>query len=398
VQLTIESLNNRGIGVSAKTLVPYTLPGELVTVKPIQQAKYFTKAELITIDTPSPERVTPTCKHYYQCGGCNLQHLSDKLYHDFKQQLLIEALGDAGFAMSNPPVVIIGPYSRRRTQLKVQGQQLGYYKASSHELVTIEECPILEPALSALFPSLKFLIKQVKQIKEITLTSCDNGVDMLIIADKEPSLSEQELLVKFAYQQELARISWQVAKHLLPIIAIRSPQIKFGNILVNIPEDCFLQATKLSQQLMTKMITGHCGGKKSIIDLYAGCGTYSLALANVAKVHAVEGSKQMIEAIQQTKSNVSTELRDLYHSPVLAQNLNHYDVALINPPRNGAEPQIQQIAKSKIKQVIIVSCNPQSFSRDARILKQAGYTLKDVTAFDQFHWSPHLEVVGVFER
>ncbi|AIL64770.1 23S rRNA (uracil-C(5))-methyltransferase RlmCD [Rickettsiales bacterium Ac37b] len=348
------------------------------------------------------------CIHYGQCGGCSLQHLDDHAYLEYKYNIFKNAIEQAGFAdfkISNP--IIVGPSARRRAQIKAikskNGVKLGYYQNKSHNIVDIKECPILHDDIVKIIGGLKLLLIEFDTGSyEFAITLVDNGLDILIKATNFSNLKIQEELVQFAYKYDISRISWQNNHNISPIIIRKTPQIKIANTYVMVAPDSFLQATVQSEKLIQEFIVAHSKNYVNIIDLYAGCGTYSFVMIEYAKVHAVEGNNSSIDAIKAAsrgkENRITTELRDLYIYPLLVNELNKYQLSVINPPRNGAEPQVHEIGKSNINRVIMVSCNPKTLSRDLKILKNAGFTLTNSLAIDQFYWSNHLEIVAVLSR
>ena len=144
------------------------------------------------------------------------------------------------------------------------------------------------------------------------------------------------------------------------------------------------------------------GEARHVIDLFAGCGTFSLPLADQAEVHAVEGDAAMTAALDHGwrmstgLKPVTTEARDLFRRPLLPDELAKTDAVVIDPPRAGAEAQIAEIVKAMPPVLAYVSCNPVTFARDAAVLIAAGYTLKWVQVVDQFRWSSHVELAAQF--
>jgi 23S rRNA (uracil1939-C5)-methyltransferase len=149
-------------------------------------------------------------------------------------------------------------------------------------------------------------------------------------------------------------------------------------------------------------VTAIVGDAKSVVDLFAGCGTFALPLAETAEVHAVEGSGDMMSALDagwrqaQGLKRVVTETRDLFRRPLLPDEFHRVDAVVIDPPRAGAAAQIAELATAQVPVIAHVSCNPQTFARDGETLIKAGYVLDWVQPVDQFRWSAHVELVGAF--
>ena len=141
-----------------------------------------------------------------------------------------------------------------------------------------------------------------------------------------------------------------------------------------------------------------------MVDLFSGCGTFSLPIAEKSEVHAVELDKEMLSALDKGwrralgLKRVSLESRDLFRRPLLLDELDRFDAAVIDPPRAGAEKQVANLCKSNIQTIAYVSCNPVTFARDAALLIENGYDLQFVETVDQFRWSYHIELVGGFSK
>ena len=188
------------------------------------------------------------------------------------------------------------------------------------------------------------------------------------------------------------------------IYLARAPVVRVGPARVNLPPGSFLQAVPQAEEAMAAFALEACAGASRVADLYCGVGAFAFRLASVAQVLAADSSAGAIAALRTATASVpglkpiTAEARDLDRRPILAEEMKKIDVALFDPPRAGAAAQSAQLAKSKVARVIGVSCNPQTFARDARILVDGGYTLERVLPVDQFLWSPHIELVGVFSR
>jgi 23S rRNA (uracil1939-C5)-methyltransferase len=409
IKLTIKELSSHGKGVAVydnqRVFIPYTLPGEEVTCRLSTNNKKYQQAELLSIDKTSHERVKAACTHYQSCGGCNLQHLNETSYNSFKQKLVIDSLLKAGYAEQNTAHIhFIGPESRRRTTLKVDGSKLGYYQTNTNTILDIKECLVLEPELFNILTPVRNLLKTLSSsIQEVSLTLCDNGIDVLFNANATIDFNQQEdIAIWSAQHPNIIRICWQHQKMVSPIIQHEAPYILVSDYKAYLPiGNFFLQATRNSLKIICDIVSTEVNGYKKILDLYAGCGAYSFSAAKYSKVTAIEGDLNMVHSMHNTLKqlqNVSIKIqqRDLYNNPLSYNELNEYEVTIINPPRNGAGPQILSLAKSKLDKIIMISCSHESFSRDAKILHEHGWKLLNVAGIDQFHWTNHVEIIGVF--
>ena len=179
------------------------------------------------------------------------------------------------------------------------------------------------------------------------------------------------------------------------------PQQRMGRALVTPPPGAFLQATAEGEAALLAAVTGAIGpAARRIADLFAGCGTFALPLAERAEVLAVEGEAAMMQALDKAArqtdglKRITTETRDLFRRPLEPDEFKGIDAVVIDPPRAGAEAQCARLAEARVPVIAMVSCNPATFARDARLLTAAGYHLDWVQVVDQFRWSSHVELIA----
>lgn len=352
------------------------------------------------------------CKHYLECGGCELQHLNAKQYLSYKNQTLLNRLAEAKITPETTDhLFIVGTHKRRRCIIQVGYENgkilLGFYKKKSHVVVDMHQCLVLTPNIFELLSPLRVCLTKLtkpKALKSAYILDSHSGIDLVIHASCEPQLQCLEILVKFATENNLARVGWQVNDKILSICSIKPITSCINNLLVDLPPGTFLQATKKCEELIQKQIQNNVtADTKKIIDLYAGCGTFSLIFEQNIQVVSVEGDKNMASILNQVirrynLKNVQAITQDLFRHPISATELSKFDLAIIDPPRNGALPQIKELAKSRIKAIMMISCNIDSFIRDAKLLIENGYKLHTLTPIDQFYWTKHLELSAYFLR
>jgi 23S rRNA (uracil1939-C5)-methyltransferase len=404
-KLTITLLGRRGDGVAAtdKGLVhvPYALPGEVVSAEVAGD-----RARLVAVEAPAPERTEPFCPYFGRCGGCATQHMDAGLYRRWKRDLLVTALARAGIETPVGELVDAHGAGRRRVILharRIDGRPaVGFMAARSHELVAIDHCPISVPALARAPGVSRALTAAVNLRKplDVQVTATEGGLDIDLrglgpIADKE-----RQALVALAERHDVARLSL----HGELIVERRPPALPMGGARVVPPPGSFLQATAAGEEALARIVTEACLGRKRVADLFAGCGTFTLRLAERSEVHAVESHAPALAALDkafrgtQGLKRITTEVRDLFRRPLLPLELNRFDAVVFDPPRAGAEAQTRQIAASKVRRVVAVSCDATSFTRDLAILIEAGFRVADIIVLDQFRHSPHMEIVGILER
>lgn len=407
VQLHIQRLGAQGDGIAThdgqQVFVPFTLPGEIVRAELDGD-----RARFVEIVTPAPDRATPRCSQYGECGGCSLQHLSDAAYASFKRDHLAMHLSYAGINAEIAPTITAPPHSRRRAIFAAHRAQgrivVGFHGRRSHRIVPITDCAVIRPALQALLPGLHDIAAIAAPPRDaltLAVTETLTGID-LAITGASPKLpaDARAALVQAASKLDLARLSinGEVA------MERTAPILRMGVIEVVPPPGGFLQATAESEAAMVQLVREALEGAKNVVDLFSGAGTFTLPLAAYASVHAVEGEVAGLQAMGRAIRKVqgikpiTTEKRDLFRQPLNQIDLSRFDGAVIDPPRAGAEAQTRELARSGIRRVAMISCNAQSFARDLRIMLEAGFRIQHLTPIDQFLWSPHVEIVAALRR
>lgn len=400
----ITRLGHHGDGIAAGPIyAPLTLPGEEITGDVVNG-----RISAPRIVTPSPDRVRPVCRHFKTCGGCALQHGSDAFVAGWKQDVVAQALAAQGIEAPFHPIVTSPSHSRRRATFSARrskkGVIAGFHARASDTVLDITECPLLLPEVLAALPAVREICaiggSRKGEIKA-TATASQNGLDMAVTGGKPLDVPLMLALTALAGRFHLARLSWDGEL----IVEHAPPTQRFGPAQVAPPAGAFLQATAAGEAALVAAVDQAIGPDAGrIVDLFAGCGTFSLPLATRADVHAVEGEAAMLAALdrgwRRTSGlyRVTTETRDLFRRPLLADELAAFDAAVIDPPRAGAEAQIAALAQSRLRRIAAVSCNPVTFARDAARLVAGGYTLDWVQVVDQFRWSPHIELAAQFTK
>ncbi|MHA7874847.1 class I SAM-dependent RNA methyltransferase [Roseivivax sp.] len=397
----IERLGHLGDGIApGPVFVPGALPGEEVTG---EVADGVIAAPRIL--TPSGDRVTPPCTHAKRCGGCQLQHAADDFVAGWKQRVVETALAGQGLEAPFRPIVTSPAQSRRRAVFSgkrtKKGAQAGFHVKRSEVIVPVPECQVLHPDLSAALPlveELTVLGGSRKGELSVNVTRSESGLDVMVTGGKPLDGGLRIELAEIARRHDLARIGWAGDETL----ERRPPILTFGAARVTPPPGAFLQATPQGEAALRAAVSEITEGCKRAVDLFAGCGTFALPLAERMEVHAVEGDPAMTAALDrgwrhgQGLRAVTTEVRDLFRNPLLPAELARYGAAVIDPPRAGAEAQVAALAEARLPVIAHVSCNPVTFARDAATLVRAGYRIDWVQVVDQFRWSTHIELAAAF--
>ncbi|MER8439904.1 class I SAM-dependent RNA methyltransferase [Mesorhizobium sp. M1312] len=405
-RFTITRLGSQGDGVAetetGELFIPFTLPGETVAA-----ARERDRATLISVLEASPLRIDPACRHFTECGGCAIQHLEAEAYHRWKRDKVAHALNSKGITCEIDALVPCAPQTRRRVVYTARrseaGMLLGFVRALSSEIISIEECPISLPEIVAKLDRLRALAELVCATTKsfrMTVTATGSGLDVAVHESGKLGENQRRVASNFVIAQGLARLSIDGEI----IIEPKKPVVTFGGVAVAVPPGAFLQATEAAEQTMADIVGRHLARAKKVADLFAGCGSFALRLAAKSEIHAVEGDAAALSALDRAfrfasgLKRVTSERRDLFRRPLTFKELNAFDGVVFDPPRAGAEDQSKQIARSDVPFVAAVSCNPVTLARDLRILMDGGYALKSVTPIDQFLWSQHIEAVALLEK
>lgn len=407
-RLIIDRLGHLGDGVADTAAGPvyvrYALPGETVHAEP--WPGHPDRRHLLEVVEKSPERIAPICPHFSICGGCAMQHWKEDRYRAWKRDLVVGALSQAGIEANVGALVDAHGAGRRRATFHArigsnEVLSVGFAAAAAHHIVPIDHCPILAPSLAGALPA-AWAIAEVlaphKKPLDIQVTAADNGLDVDVRGSGPITTAFATKLTKIADQHRLVRIT----RHGELITRRAAPAIKIGLATVELPPGAFLQATEEGEATLARLALSHLKGAKTAIDLFCGVGPFALRIAEFAKVTAADSDEPAIEALNKAARTsglkpITAKRRDLFRQPMAALELTA-DAVVFDPPRQGAEAQAREIARSKAKIAVAVSCNPNTLARDAKILIDGGYKIADVTPVDQFRYSGHVEVVAKFTR
>lgn len=408
-EFVIQAVGGEGDGIApGPVFIPFSLPGERVVAQGSGDRR-----ELVEVLEPSAQRVEPPCPHFHACGGCALQHWDHAAYLAWKVERLVGTLARERIEAEILPAYAAGPGTRRRIALHARkggpgSARVGYKARRSWDLVDVSVCPIADPRLQAAIPALKRLaaplFEHPKSAPTLHVTLTDTGLDIDITgvearsgglsADARMQIAEQAAAADFARVTLAGEMAYMA----------RAPQVRLGPARVNLPPGAFLQATAGAEAAMSAFVGEAAAGANRIADLFCGVGTFTFRLAEIAPVYAADFTPEAVAALTGALATapglkgVTAEARDLARRPMLSDEMKKVDVVVFDPPRAGAAEQAGEIARSTAARVIGVSCNPATFARDARTLIDAGFRLERVLPVDQFLWSPHVELVGVFSR
>lgn len=305
-----------------------------------------------------------TCPFFGKCGGCKFDFTSPE-YQSQKAALL------SRINTTDKPVWVAHG-TRRRVDMAFGGGAFGMYATASKDIVPVTECPGAVREINDILPRMARL--PWVGAGAALVTACENGIDIAITSSVPYSSTE----FKTAVQKIGAiRVTWNGTV----LHKSDTPIIKFGNVSVDYPTGAFLQPGKPGEDAIRQMVIDAAGGAKRAADLFCGLGNFTYALG--ARGFDITGPHVQ---------------RDLFKQPLTLGMLREYDCVVMDPPRAGALAQSEILAKSDVKKIIYVSCNPTTFARDARVLERGGYKITKLIPVDQFVGSSHWELFSVFEK
>jgi 23S rRNA (uracil1939-C5)-methyltransferase len=367
---------------------PLTAPGDTLT----------DTGEVIA----GPHHQPPPCRHFPQCGGCQLQHLDDESYAGFVADRIAAALDAQALSAPLRPTLLSPPRTRRRATLHSDRGLIGFTAEASHQIVDMRECHILAPALFALVAPLRALFQRLglKRRTDVHLALADQGVDVLVTGSSPQGLAAAETLTAFCERHDVARFSVDDGLGAETRWEPQPVTITLGGVPVAFPAGGFLQATPEGEAALVAAVREAVGPARMIADLFAGLGTFALALPG--KVYAAEGARDALFALTAAARArglpVFAEHRDLFRRPLTVAELDRFDAIVLDPPRAGAREQAAALAECRVGSIAYVSCNPSSFARDAKVMSERGWRIDWVQPVGQFRWSTHVELAARFVR
>ncbi len=396
------------------------LSGEKVQVQVVEDKPGYLKARTIKVLMAAAGRQTPFCPHFQQCGGCQLQYLAPEQQSTLKQQGIDQLIRHQTGLASLPwqPMLSGGDrHYRRKARLgvwfdkKTRVLSVGFRAEGSKNITAISECSMLSPELQ---PALQLLPQLIKALPEPTaITHLE-----LFSAGQRPYVVVRHVKPVTAAQQQSFCQSWPEAYFIgddgsdtlqpwqasTPVpaytLAEQGLRLQFQ------PGD-FIQVNEAVNQQMVSQALAWLAVEADdvILDLYAGIGNFSLALAKQAKaVQGIEGVAKMVQqaatnALVNGLSNASFAQADLHLPwPEAPWRQQRYTKVVLDPARAGAQGAIEQVAMLKAAQILYVSCNAATFARDAKVLLAAGYQLQKLAGVDMFPHTSHLELMALFSK
>lgn len=337
--------------------------------------------------------MTEQCPFFGLCGGCDFQDMPFDAYLKMKTDQVKKALAHKAIDTPIDPIISIPDQTRRRVTFAYAPGRFGFNEKKSHRLIDITACRLLVPELQAFIRPLKALSQKIGGMGHVAVLMTDIGADIAFLTDppkgkkKKPSRPSVDLLEEIS-----------VFCQTLPVVRfVLNGDLIFQAVQMDTPSNVFLQPSVLGEETLIRLVMDGVQGARSALDLFCGLGTFTVPMHKAGiTVTGYDITAESIAALQ--KRGIPAEVRDLFRQPLTSEELGTVDAVVLDPARAGADALCRQLADSDVPKVVMVSCNPSTFARDARTLLNGGYRLNKVMPVDQFIFSRHIELVGVFEK
>lgn len=404
-RLEIRDIGTGGDGIARDAdgrtvFVPLTAPGDEVEV----QVGPDGRGTLVRVLKPSAQRADPPCPHFGVCGGCALQHLGESAYRDFKRDSVLSVLQKAGIDLPEKTETIFIPdHTRRRANFAariVKGKAvIGFHERKSATIRDVPDCLLIHDDVRRVINGMREFLPAIVgdgQKMDILVQCIDGQAEVALTGKIAPGWEAQQALSDTLRTLDLARISLRARDYETYEILLNAKGFfkAFDSLLVNLAPGAFLQPSDTGERALRDCVINGAGDASCIADLFCGNGTFTGPLMTGRSVMGYDSAADAIEGLR--KAGAKAHVRNLFKDPLTADELSAFDAVALDPPRAGAAAQVEEIAAAKIPRVVYVSCNPQSFAKDAGVLQAAGYALSALTIVDQFIWSPHTELAAVF--
>jgi 23S rRNA (uracil1939-C5)-methyltransferase len=402
-EVTIEKLVYGGAGFARHqgkvVFVPFSVPGDHLVVRKIEEKKSFIRAGIVQVAKPGDGRVQPACPHFGKCGGCHWQQLDYARQVDVKRQILEEIFPHRFPQTRAFPIPMracpqpFGYRSRARVQIRGAGEQasIGFFRPGSHSVEDIESCPLFRKSLNEALSSLRqFKIKaDTDSMPQEMDMACSEEEDTWATARTDPAMDEGITTLLGTRRREGVILKRKVRQFIYDVTA---------SVFFQANDFMVAELVELVQSLAKQASPGRA------LDLFAGVGLFSLPLAGMfSGVVAVENSPPSSRLCSRNArnsglGNIEAVCADV--SPWLeSQESSSFDLIVLDPPRAGAGPEVmKQISRLSPKNIIYVSCDPQTLIRDLAMVSPREYKISMVEGLDMFPQTYHFETVVHMER
>lgn len=380
--------------------VPFVLPGEKARIAVRQEKRGHVRGELLEILEPSPQRIAPPCPHFTLCGGCHYQHIPYEMQLAAKTEILrdqLQRIGGLADIPLNPAIASPAPFNyRNHVQFHLDPLgKLGFQASRSSQVIPITQCHLPEPALNEIWPLLD--LEPVPGLERISLRLGADDDIQLILESSDGQLFEfsvEELPISAVHLSPAGAVVLAGSEVLLMDILGRSFQVSAG---------AFFQVnTRLAEAMVRHILEIlPLDPSTTLLEIYCGAGLFSAFLApQVGRLVGIEVSPAACcDFAENLDEFENVELYEASAGEVLRQVNFHPDVILADPPRSGLDhPTLDALLAQQARWLAYVSCDPATLARDARRLSSEGYRLVQVTPFDLFPQTYHIESISLWEK
>lgn len=440
-RITIDKLIYEGWGIGRDQdgrmlFIKKCAPGDILEVEITKEKKNYAESSITAINSPSPERTTPTCPHFDQCGGCDYQHLTYNYQLRTKEDIFAETLTRQKVDIMPEPIIVASnehlqyrnnirlffmPYSQPQgLRAKTPGVEISYalYDHTENKLIPIDQCLLQS----------KKMIQVTQNILDCLNKSNANKMGLWQLHLREGKMTG-EIMVEFITTSEvlpqkeelITLLSWvpgvtSVYHTIAPGKSLHTAKRRLlaGSLIIHdkigpysfqISPDSFFQTNTNGAKTLYDIVKQYAEITPSdiILDLYCGTGTIGIYLARMAK--RVIGVESVQSAI--CDANDNARLNHVSNCEFICDKVESWlgktstsslspSIIVIDPPRNGLAPEIiDSISQLDFEKLIYVSCNPATFARDIVRFKEKGIALKKVQPVDMFPQTYHIECVGL---
>ena len=396
MEIKIEKLDDFGRGIcyidNKVTFVPNTIPNDLVEIKITKEFKNYNEGKLINILIPSKKRIEPKCPYFSKCGGCVLQNMNYKDTLEYKKEKVTNIFKKNKLEI-NPIVIENANYYnyRNKISLKVIDKKIGYYEPKSHFIVEIDSCLVASNSINKTIS----LIKKMGINNGLVTIRCNKNDEILIIINSKDKLNIDVDSIK----ENIKLVGIVINNKLFYGEDFLYENI--NEIFYKISYDSFFQVNPYIAEKIFNIIKENIKPNETVLDIYSGVGTLSLTATTVAKkvigIEIVENA--VLNAIHNAKINKINNVDFLLNDATKAiTKLNlFFDKVIVDPPRAGlTKTVIDTIKKIKPKEIIYVSCDPQTLVRDIKLLSDL-YIINKFYIADMFSFSYHVESVCILK-
>ena len=404
IDLVVETYTYRGevlgrLPDGRAAFVPFALAGERVRVKLVDEKQRYVRARLIEVLEPSPDRIPPRCRHFTHCGGCHYQHLNNKAQLAAKQAIVQDQLARIGkldYVTVKPTRSGAEWLYRNHIQFHLTPQgKLGYHRIGSDTILPVEECHLPEEVLNRIWPQLDFDAPE-----EPTRVGLRVG-----LSDEVQMIIESQSINPPALMIEDVPVSAVHISPAGPLVMAGSEQlaIEVHQRLFQVSAGSFFQTNTAMAGKLVEYLREHLplAAETSVLELYCGVGLFSAFIAPLVEcLVCVESSASACEDFLVNLDEFdNVELYEAQSWQVFGEIDLHPDVILLDPPRSGLDKRtLDGVVEMRPPAIAYVSCDPATFARDAKRLNSANYQLQEITPFDLFPQTYHIETVSIWRR